>query len=284
MKKTLIFLTFTLFIFSLVNGEDESKLKMRVVKLNPEKTQQNIDSSYIDYRVVRIGIDKTQRNKDSTFPDYPENFERKENPNRKIKLLRNKTVIDDKGQSWRFGSESIFIAKDDTTTQGGIRVDKNTRVSNNSTYHIIKENDTLFSFSAYSMALPTDGIAKSFLQDGNYIIIYQKFERYEKVKHYNEWINSIHVVINGDDLNISRGYENSCAPCYINGQLFYLFEKNGRWGWFFDGIEHLDLWDDVFYHYGDGDIISYPDPSYMGFKVRNNGKWCVMRGVLEAEE
>ena len=271
-------------MFSLVNGGDESKLIMRVVKLDPEKTEWNKDSSYLDIRVVKLGTENTRRNKDSSYTAYSESFERKENPNRRIKLLRYKTVIDDKGHSWQIKSAPIYIAKDDTVTEGGIWVSKDVRTSNNSTYHIINDGDTLTSFAAYSPALPTNGIAKSFLQEGNYIIVYQKFERYEKIKHYKKWITSIHAVVNGEDLNLSRGYENSCAPCFINGQLFYLFQRNGKWGWFFDGIEHPDLWDKVYYHYGDGDGIGpITDPSYKGFRVRKDGKWCVMHGVLEAE-
>ncbi len=265
MKKTILFLTFILFTFSLAIGGGESKLIMRVVKLDPEKTRQN---------------------KDSPFPDYPESSERKEDPNRKIKLLRNKTVIDDKGQSWQFGSEEIYLAKDDTTTEGWFGGGKeDIRVNINITHHIIKDNDTLFSFSALSAVSGSNGIAKTYLQNGNYIIVYRKFERYEKIKHYKKWITSIHAVVNGEDLNFSRGYENSCAPSFINGQLFYLFQKKGKWGWFFDGIEHPDLWDEVYYNYGQyGDGKSYPDPSYTGFRVRNDGKWCIMRGVLEAEQ
>jgi len=254
-------------MFSLVNGEDESKLIMRVVKLDPEKTQQN---------------------KDSTYPDYPESFDRKEDPNRKIKLLRNKTVIDDNGQSWQFGIEEIYLAKDDTTTEGWFGGGKeDIRVNINLTYHIIKDNDTLFSFSALCQASGSNGIAKLFLQNGNYIIVYRKFERFEKVKRHKKWITSIHAVVNGEDLNFSRGYENSCAPCFINGQLFYLFQKKGKWGWFFDGIEHPDLWDEVFYHYGDGDgggPDRYHDPNYNRFSVKNDGKWCKMHAVLEAEQ
>jgi hypothetical protein len=266
MKIAVLFLTITLFMFSLVYGGDESKLKMRVVKLDPEKTQQI---------------------KRSTFPDHPENSERKEDPNRIIKLKRNKTVIDDNGQSWRFGSESVALAKDDTITKGWYGGgEEDNRFNINSAYYIINNNDTLFSFSALSRAMSTNGIVRLFLQNGNYIIVYQKFERFEKVKHIKKWINSIHIVINGVDLNISRGYENSCAPGFINGQLFYLFQKKGKWGWFFDGVEHPDLWDEVFYRYGDGGWgpNSCQDPSYRRFRIRKDGKWCIMRGVLETEQ
>ncbi len=264
MKKTVLFLMFTLFMFSLVNGGGESKLIMRVVKLDPEKTQQN---------------------KDSKYPDYPESSGRKEDPNRKTQLLSSKTVIDDKGQSWQFGIEEIYLAKDDTTTEGWYGGGKeDIRVNINLTYHTIKDNDTLFSFSALSPASGTNGIVKLFLQNGNYIIVYKKFERYEKVKQIKKWITSIHAVVNGEDLNFSRGYENSCALCFINGQLFYLFQKKGKWGWFFDGIEHPDLWDEVYYSYDCGDWHSFHDPSYKGFKVRDGENWCVMHGVLEEEQ
>lgn len=264
MTKTAISLIFMLLVCSLVNGGEQSKHIMRVVQLDPEKTQQNLVS---------------------TYPDYPEISGREEDQNRKIKLLRNKTVIDDKGQSWQFGSEKIYLAKDDTTTQGWFGGGKDDiRVNINLTYHIIKDNDTLFSFSALSPVSGTNGIAKLFLQNGNYIIVYKKFERYEKVGRHKKWITSIHAVVNGEDLNFSCGYENSCAPCFINGQLFYLFQKTGRWGWFFDGIEHLDLWDEVYYSYGDGDCNSFPDPSYKGFKVRDGEKWHIMQGVLETKQ
>ncbi|MBT7788207.1 MAG: hypothetical protein HN757_04945 [Calditrichaeota bacterium] len=187
------------------------------------------------------------------------------------RIYRHKPITDGKGRVWQIETERVLY-EDDTTAGwfiGGYDSQKN---SHNSRFHVVLDNDTISSFRAVSHHLGSNPISKAFLQNDNYLITYEKYLKCEK----REVIHSINAFVNGEDLNFSCRYENSLAPAFIEGKLFYLFQKNGKWGWSYDGVDHPGLWDKVFYGdggYGVGDFLFRADPTYSGFTVWVDGKW-----------
>ncbi len=256
MKKIKI-IVITLFIISIgAYSNPNSDWKMTVIDRNT-----NIDSlSMISGREYRI----------------PKRFW----PDRDERFGVDRPATDKNGRTWVLKSEPVLF-NDDTTGGWFTSGENNPKYCLNSRYHIIMNNDTVFSFRAVTRAMPTNGIAKTFLQNDNYVIVYQKILRYEKEQARKKLVYSINANVNGEDLNESRVYENTVAPLFIDGKLFYLFQKDGKWGWSFDGIEHPGLWDRIFYNYGDGAYLNKIEhPNCNGFTVRKDGKWSDMRCVF----
>jgi len=137
----------------------------------------------------------------------------------------------------------------------------------NSRYRLYVEGKLILTFKAYASWSPAYPIRDTEVWSNGYSFLYQQ--------HGIEW-NNIHAVVNGNDLN-NLGFDKTCSATYLDEKLFFLFEKNGAWGWSYDGVEHADVWDQVYYHHGDGEAGPHSSPSWRGICALRNGMWYMVR-------
>ncbi len=178
-----------------------------------------------------------------------------------------------KHQGWKFVEEEL----DSTVPEG------------NSRWNLMNDTDTVYTFIATpTRSLPLLPIRWGGFQGNGYKFVYN---RCDVLGEINKWGNhkriySIHAVINGVDISRKGGYEKSLAPVMIENQLFYLFQKDGKWGYYFDGEEHPNRWDRVHY-----DITNQgwkPNfvgrPSFRLFSALRDGNWYHVVGKVEPVE
>ena len=146
--------------------------------------------------------------------------------------------------------------------------------SYNSLYHLVIEGDTLYNFRAIIGVLPVNPTSQHRRWEGGYSFIFQRDDGQKSIHGYS--LSSIHAVVNGEDLN-ERGYVNTLAPAFLDENLFFLFQKDGKWGWNYNGEEHPNIWDRVYYHYGDGESGPAPDPTWKNICALRDGMWYMVR-------
>ncbi len=145
--------------------------------------------------------------------------------------------------------------------------------SNNARYQLIVKGDTVRNFTAFSSLLPSYPINQTRSWEEGYSFL---FQRQDGEGENGRWITSIHAVVNGEDLN-ECGYDNTLAPVFLDEKLFFLFQKDGKWGWNYNGEEHPNIWDRVYYHYGDGESGPAPDPTWKNICALKDGMWYMVR-------
>ena len=62
------------------------------------------------------------------------------------------------------------------------------------------------------------------------------------------WIDGVHI---NDLYQLDR----AIMPCYYDDKLFFVFQKDDKWGWSYDGEMHYNVWDKVSHDFGQGESI-----------------------------
>jgi len=138
-----------------------------------------------------------------------------------------------------------------------------------------RNNKLLYDFTAYSSTMPAYAIYTALIRGGEWIVCYQ-------TSPPNRFDSDFHVVFNGQDLNELKGYDQCLAPVYCQGYLYYLFEKDGKWGWSFNGKDRADVWDRIDCHFGDGSL-GFGNPHNFGFYALRDGMWYKVGGKIHWE-
>lgn len=111
--------------------------------------------------------------------------------------------------------------------------------------------------------------------DGHWAIDYRENDAAKQVARG-------HVVVDGDELNTLRGYEESFGFALLGGWPFYFFKKDGRFGFSYDARETLPGYE-ALYHFGCCDD-SFFNPLYslrgVSFFARRDGKWYHVEAYL----
>jgi hypothetical protein len=91
-----------------------------------------------------------------------------------------------------------------------------------------------------------------------------------------------HLLVNGEEPASPQRYDKAYHANMIQGHLFFFFERNGQWGWCYDGEETVTDYD-LFFH----DQSSSPgmwNPYFFtnGFELfaRRNSVWYLVRATL----
>ena len=159
--------------------------------------------------------------------------------------------------------------------------------SYNSRYRLIVKGDTVMNFIAIIQHYPRYPIIKTKHWEDGYSFLFQRYdgnkEGIEGKWKFSKWKFSIHAVVNGEDLN-ERGYENTLAPVILDDKLLFLYQKDRKWGWNYNGEEHPDIWDRVYYKYGDGECGAAPDPTWKSFCALRDGMWFMVKFEREVRK
>ncbi len=76
-------------------------------------------------------------------------------------------------------------------------------------------------------------------------------------------------------------YDKTLSPEFYDDEIFFLFEENSRWGWFFNGKAYPDLWDRIYYSYGDGEGDRFLNPFNFCFDALRDDMWYMVEIKIE---
>ena len=89
--------------------------------------------------------------------------------------------------------------------------------------------------------------------------------------------------IDGIDINEHYDLQSAIMPCYYNDKLFFVFQKDDKWGWNCDGEMNYNIWDEVSHHFGGQGLfipdITRPD-AYSRFTAIRDGNYYTCKVVI----
>ncbi|MDP8238590.1 MAG: hypothetical protein P9X24_05840 [Candidatus Hatepunaea meridiana] len=135
--------------------------------------------------------------------------------------------------------------------------------------------DSIVVHFATGVALPGFVPKKTFVINGKPVISYNGGGEIEDDRL---WIDGI-------DINEYYNVTSAIMPCYYNKKLFFVFKKDGKCGWCYDGEMHPDVWDVVSHFYGgQGEHIPEIERpnAFTGFTAIRDGIMYTCKVVIKA--
>lgn len=193
-------------------------------------TQEAEDKIYEDY-LVSVGVDLVLRKaKIRSARETLENYIRIDDRKRIEPIVIHKR--------WINGKDTSFDEIDPYWRMAAVKIDTDENIRRgfyNKKCLIFRDEvlrDSITVNFAIGVARPGFVPKQTFTQNGIPVISYHSKRGHE-------------IWFNGENLSDKYGLDEAIVPGFINGKFFFVFEKDDKWGWSYDGEMHYDVWDRV---------------------------------------